>query len=270
MKNLTKLFIAVLACAFFFGACEKEGQFKPGKKIVSIVETDGDYSVQTNYTWDGNKLARVDSKTNSTMYSDSYTEYFTYDKKNRISTVTTDYGETWKYIYEDYKLKRIDIYDGTDYDGSYYFEHNGSKITRIIFTENDKKSAKIGKVNPLNGLLPNNVLENLQKVTNKKGSTVIYLTWDGDNISSVTYDEFYDSFTYDSKKNPLCGLNDPEAIGVSEQILTSKNNMLTNTYNYDFSWGPQSGTLSYSYTYDGKYPVECRCSSGAITRYTYK
>ena len=99
--------------------------------------------------------------------------------------------------------------------------------------------------------------------TQKSAGDVIYtealaITWDGDNIKEVTSTagdgtECRWSYSYDSKSNPYCNFWTKE--GIEADLLAmmgSRNNVLSSLM---YRNGVLVEEYSYSYRYDGAYPV---------------
>lgn len=271
MKKILYIF-AVVALVATFTSCKKDGVYKPGKKIARIyneisgnVDNAMSKTLASSWTWDGNKLARIDHfYTNGNLY---YSEVFTYDGRKLVQVDDYTYGEKIIYTYDGSKLVQGEYYDDGNLETIITIEHDGSKVSAIEMLDLSKKQDR--HLNPLTGILPQDIVDQISmysenlEMPQPKGSAVTRyeFTWDGKNISQYviivgglrqTYE-----LSYDSHRNPFCnflGLNGMN-YGVGE--YASRNNVLNIVYT--FQGGGESGTgrATYNYEYNGDYPTLC-------------
>lgn len=233
----------------------------PKKKITQIVDnavtTVAGQSVSTSVTqkwvWGGSVLSNIDyfDQNNQNYLS----MFFTYDKDERISEITTTTHESFKYTYEGKYLNKIECYREEMLIRTYVFNRDGKKITEVISTNPSKSSVGL-EANPFMFFLPESAAEAIVKSSSKANDgTVTYkITWDGKNVSEVSADinnqtQSY-KWKYDNKINPFAGLLNPTLYAYSEML--SQNNVVEETENL----GNGSRTISFTYEYDGKYPVK--------------
>lgn len=198
---------------------------------------------------------------------------FEYEDK-QLKTVKFSYDDrSMEFTYNvDNKVTACNCYGDGKLEVTYTFTHDGSKISKIVYTryDNDKKSMKSGKAHSLlSYIMPGTKLgENvdrrlLTKAAKGKGNYTVTINfeWDGDNVSKARieeasedgeyYRETYE-YTYDTMSNPYyCSLYhiiDEEVIGLCENNVTK----------VTWEGGDEEVTYKYKYTYtnDGNFPVQ--------------
>jgi hypothetical protein len=286
MQKLNKVVTMVMMGMVIFSmtCCHKEGVYNPSKKISKIYyqTSTGVKTLSQTWSWEKNKLVRID-------YSGGSFITLEYDK-SRLSKITYSGGAYQEFEYDGSKLTAINEYTANRlFDGSYSFEHDGSKISEMTYEEyyDASKSKAIEAsdkslmASTLRFILPVPLSDDNSLPTQKIRKAGVYryvvtFTWKGGNVESIT-ESSTDSqvastttYTYDKKKNPYCdALMD---IGVSS---LSKNNILSVRYSNSVS------NYAYSYTYDGNVPTErngvytystgtSMNSSTSVTYYEYK
>ena len=305
MKKTTILAMALaMLCAF--SACKKEGVFNPKEKLSAIYRS-REYTVTSEYNsyrnlpkylaekwnWDGKKLASINyyyyDWVNDTTFTTKldYTLEMTYDGK-RLESISEPGGSVKvKFVYDGRKLEKVVLEDNGAEFTMIEVSYDGKKIDKLTFREmGDKKGfSAFDKMRGtlLRLMLPDMTLADrvdyqLTKAV-KEGAkdgndaVVVYLTWDGDNVSKITTNgrEQEITFTYDNKKNPgygFCGMLVVESyidqIDFGLSYLNANNiTSITSKYKeYDYDengnmtdaeW--RTRTQDFSYTYDGKWPV---------------
>jgi flagellar hook assembly protein FlgD len=278
MKKVS-LFLAAIAIVCTFSACQKEGVYHPGKKIIKIYEQPGGQSKELTekWTWDGKNLSKISNGTNS------YYRKFTYEK-DRIKKITWHDGESFVFSYDGNFIKKMEYLGAAgELFSRYNFKYTKDKITTLTIEDyDDDAKNKKDKAATLRLFLPIQTVEYIvnraQSASSTKGEThitTIEYQWDGDNVKQETLtriEENYSftretTYTYDKKKNPFYNF--------FEQSVTSKNNtMSSETFVTEISGTTTtSGTYTYEYdiTYDGNWPTEIleMYRSGSYTkRYT--
>ena len=268
MKNTFRLIVVVAIGAMLFTSCKKEveGRYTPKQKL-SVIRTanlnnDGSESFVSvsTFHWDGKLLSDIET-TNGTTGNGLTKCSFTYDSKKRVEKITaeSDVISIYKLVYNDKDLVKVEGYfDSGTVTDEYLFTKTDGKVTEITHTSFDKSSKK-GNFEPLRYFFPEQIvtaMEMASSVADKADRDVTKLTWDGDNIIktelAVSMVTVTTDYTYDDKVNPLKGLykNNLES---SQEIIYSANNILTCVKNI-----PLMGTVTstYTYEYDGKYPVK--------------
>lgn len=271
MKNFYLVF-AVAMLAFIFVSCHKEGQFKPKEQIDRVLYSSSSTTkyMSQSWTWDGKKLSKIDHY--SSNGSLSWTEYITYDDKNRISRVD-DYGynESVEYKYDGKNLKSVDYFDEGKLEKTINVTYDGKKISRLeLVNYQTNKTTEAKHLNSLFAGIENKINERFEnaKSNHFKATTVnnetIYvdIVWDGDNIAKTTFTltrgGTYDSgeilynvlytynvesvYTYDKNINPKYGLRNlycvTEAFDDNSETMScfSKNNLtsLSNRWNESY------------------------------------
>jgi len=285
MKKVLVL-LAAAATLMAVTSCQKEGVYNPKEKIVKIqksalISTKEDYNDQVRvvasdtidkyvaeeWVWDGKLLTNIKNYewnrlTESAAYA--YTMNFSYDGK---LLTTIKYGsEIVTYNYVDNNITKIDIYDRADLRRTLDITHDGKKIVKIVMTtyfDDDNPSALSKYV--ISSLLPGkNTAQALLDNKASKGTATyvqtIDFTYDGKNVSKMVMTApdnrtMTTEFTYDKNKNPFKGcfalaITDEGTFCLNENnILTEKSTLSVNGVQSD----PQ--TTTYTYEYDGKYPV---------------
>jgi len=259
MKKLVCI-LAIGALVLGFSSCKKEGQYMPKKKITQIVDnsviTVAGQSVtnttKQNWVWGGSVLSNIDYFDNAD--NNVLSVFFNYDSDNRISEITTTSHESFKYTYEGKYLNKIEYYRNENFICTYVFSRDNKKIIEVILS-NPTKSAITMDVNPFMFILPESAAKSIAKTSAKAndGTITFKITWDGKNVTEVSAEingktQSY-KWSYDNKINPFAGLLIPAMYSYSEQL--SQNNVIEEIEN--LGNGPK--TTTYTYEYEGKYPV---------------
>ena len=269
IKVITVVALVAVMSAGMFSACKKDGVYNPKKKISKIYEQNdnGEKELSETWTWDGNKLARID-------YANGNFNVFEYEK-DRLINITDRNGNYQKYVYDGSKIDKIQEWskDGSVLYMEYKFEYKGNKISKITtessidFGDFDdmymETSSKSQKSNALRFVLPEQIadiasteLKNNLKSQKALGtiSITMELTWKGNNIEKATLTNstlnipISTQFTYDNKSNPMYGFLTGETVGT-----TSKNNPKKVTITIA---GMPMAEQNYSYEYDGNFPTK--------------
>ena len=279
-RNLLIAAIALLAVAFV--SCQKDGVYKPKKRIskvynewktTRVVATANDTTTSADsvapyicqeWTWGKKTLTSI-------IYKEydgdgSWSINYSYDDKNRISVCSSG-DEKAEYTYgDDNMLQSIKFTDDSDdvtvlkiaYDGKV----PASITTEYTFT-NDKKLSNFAK-----SVIPSYICAAIEadklhlKSTTVTRSMTSVFEWDGENISRVVTtdvdnDKSTTTYEYDDKLNPFRGmyanLYDEEP---SYDIIYSKNNVTKITDSYVWDNTTYTDEAEFSYEYDGKLPIK--------------
>jgi len=275
-RNLLIAAIALLAVAFV--SCQKDGVYKPKKKIAKIynewttttVTTDSDGSKTVTYvqnpfvaeewTWGDKTLTSLmhkdkDGKVTSTVN-------YTYDDKNRIAGCTCG-NDKAEYVYnDDKKLQSIKITDTNDPDYSIVIEITyADKLPASVKTVRSYTLKKLSAFEK--SVIPSCISDAIDADQMHSKATVsstynTTIEWDGKNISQVvtTGEKDYKytaTFEYDAKLNPYKGMYVDFEDNNFEDAY-SKNNVLKETVVIANGIGTSTDVTEYAYEYDGKMP----------------
>ena len=302
-KKMKKIFLFLAVAALMsLTACQKDGVYKPGKKLAEMQSNynGGAYTTEMLFHWDGKKLTSI-----TIPDADGDIEVvMTYDGKQLVemcaSTVETEDGANitneMKVLFE-YdgrrlcKVSEIEAYTVTvmgqtiysECDTAVYnVEHDGKHISKIIDTEdadwNDMANSKFHKL-VLNMLMPKNVANHVlaqEKRAAKSSAQYVYTisyTWDGDNVSSAVANStmMVDGAVVNGETQTTNYTYDNKKnplhgfmMDFESVLCWSENNVLTETEVY----GSRTNTASYTYEYEGKYPTLCICTETHEGGYT--
>jgi len=293
MKKTIKFVAMLLVGVLMFASCQKEGQYLPKKKItridhVATMDISGTPTTIVNeyetWEWSGKLLTKI------TYYrsNDEVVGFITpqYDSKKRIESFHSEMESTiFDYVvtYDGKNLMKITCYDSNnELVSEYQFTKEDGQVMTITYETFNEEVAKCDKVNPVNLILPSEVVENLQPSKGKRVN-VNTLTWDGKNLASMktvvdgdetSYIEY--TWTYDNCINPKQGLFSQP--GFAEFFkLYSANNALTNkvvTHSNNLNLTIDS---EYAYEYEDEYPVKQTWTATSMgleinhtTTYTYQ
>lgn len=284
--------IALLAVAFV--SCQKDGVYKPKKKIAKITrsweevdaysdatgnhedKTKADSWVCEEWAW-GDKT--VESRTIRqrflTLTGVTYPSMkvtYTYDDKNRITGAQyNDYKIEYTYN-DDKKFSKITVNDGANLESTVEINYDGKKVNSLKVTRYypAKKSATA-----LAMVLPSQIVDvvcndNEEEVVAKDARTVttdVTIEWDGKNIVETVAKSSDDitittTYEYDGKLNPYAGFYCGSEVGAE---MYSKNNVIKTTSKKSYVRGNATITEEtvedVEYEYDGKCPSTVKTTS---------
>ena len=280
MKKLSVFLSTILAIAIAisFTSCEDPaGVYKPEKKIAKVYEQEvgePEYLSQ-EWTWDGNKVASI-----SYYYDGEFggKDEFTYDG-DRVEKIRDNYGYYAEYEYNDKQYEKIEYYNPTnELLAEITFQYDGKKISVITLKSYvvDKNVIKMVERGFIGKMLPK---EGMKVVAEKmadqsKETTVMSLSYDGDNISSLTTGSNVFSYSdYDTYSNIWFNFFRFSAYeaDANSQIF-SKNN----PGKVVSQMGSINIPTTFIYTYDGNVPATIQAnttfmgtSSAKTTRFVY-
>jgi hypothetical protein len=270
--------ILAIAIAISFTSCEDPaGVYKPEKKIAKVYEQEvgePEYLSQ-EWTWDGNKVASI-----SYYYDGEFggKDEFTYDG-DRVEKIRDNYGYYAEYEYNDKQYEKIEYYNPTnELLAEITFQYDGKKISVITLKSYvvDKNVIKMVERGFIGKMLPK---EGMKVVAEKmadqsKETTVMSLSYDGDNISSLTTGSNVFSYSdYDTYSNIWFNFFPFSAYeaDANSQIF-SKNN----PGKVVSQMGSINIPTTFIYTYDGNVPATIQAnttfmgtSSAKTTRFVY-
>ncbi|MCQ2271727.1 MAG: hypothetical protein MJZ72_02925 [Bacteroidales bacterium] len=288
MKKIL-LFLIAVAMVMTFGSCHKEGKYSPSKKISKIYREsgyDGYFSgryLSESWNWNKNQLQSIYH--HSSDGSISYTEDFTYTK-GRISRVDHRYpSSSMSYYYSEFtydggKLSRMADYYNGQLESEFSFTYKNGKISTMNVTNyysyyDKSETMPMVKSSFLSLIIPelsDKIIENLYRLSNKSkgGNTYTYsIEWKGDNISKIKGadgDEWAEiELTYDNKKNPFYGFLNSDF----DEECFSKNNITRETWTEYDEGEMYNYSDTYTYTYDGNWPISKRYQYGDEYGTTY-
>ena len=296
-RNLLIAAIALLAVAFV--SCQKDGVYKPKKKIAKITcnweeKTSYDTTkvndyVSEEFIWGKKTIEkRIHSfrKFNYVTNTESFPtiEYtYSYDDKNRLIGIQ-DGDFKAEYIYNDDKrLSNINVYDGTDTASTIELGYEDKHVSSMKITEyyysyySNKSQAALAMILPshmISVIYPEEI--NCGEIVPKDASTEVTdvtFEWDGKNISRMVSksDKITTTATYeyDGKINPFAGFYSDESISYA---MFSKNNVTkitsTRTIVASTLTSKEETTEDIVYEYDGNVPISAKTTSVTNTEMT--
>lgn len=265
MKTIRTLFIAFTACmvAFAFNSCQKDGVYKPKKKISKIYtsEDGGDRILQETWKWDGKVLTAI------VLNDDDVTINFNYDKKQLESLTAGD--ERIIYSYEGKLLESITWMSDNEEVASYTFKHDGKFITGVdaVIDNGFMKNSRLLDV-AFRGIDPTiaetQVAQFKACQAEAKGLYKYSDVYEYDHKNLVTLkrhdnnnNDFTYTYTYSDNLNPFYHLLTPEGLGDDVTGYGLSKNAVA-SYHYEDTY-ISTRVIDMEVTFpklDGKYPVE--------------
>ena len=281
-KNRFILFIVMaIAVQISFTSCQKEGVFRPDKKISAIYES-------TEYTYEGDDLGSTPKTLTErwiwgkkdlekiVLYSgntESGTLNFSYDKGQltEMTSSSSSFSSSAKLHYKNSKLTRIETFLGSiPVSVVEILERNNGKITKMsislgsMYLKTTSNEVDILKrqmsiisrfffTDKIGDQFSKMITEN-SKSENLGEPVEINLTYSGDNVtvSKIVTSETH--FQHDNKNNPFYNaLGGTEGAGYNSSMF-SKNNITKITIRYL----PENNIEeeNFEYKYDGDWPIE--------------
>ena len=292
-KTLTILAIACIA--FVFTGCQKDGVYNPSKKISKIyyTSTSGNKSLQEIWTWNGKLLDRIDFYSGGTV---SYSYNFTYDG-NRLTRMNNyANNRSVEYKYDGSHLSETNVFYSGSLEYIYKFSYKSGKLETMTCTSTGKGSNEKMEINPLTfvfGPEISQAIEKTQKIlaakNNRKStySETYKFTWENGEISKCVvsyqedgdYEEITTIFTYDKKKNPFSGAFVNFYIEENvEDGCFSKHNIIKMDCTEMEDGEIENWTITYDYSYNkSNYPISRRSTeidggqsyTGGLYEYEY-
>ena len=204
------LLLAALMFTATFSSClkDKEGEYKPKEQISRVFRDYGEgdgKELKEVWNWDKKMLTSIDH------YSDGYlswTEDFTYNKKNQLERVDC-YAEreTVEYLYDGNKLNKSTYYYKGSIEEEYTFKYDGNKISEIEIFYMDKSKGEKRLLNeghnPIKMMLDENSYQEVNKFIAKKEASRYIITmkleWEKNNVSKMTLEAGTERLVYDFK-----------------------------------------------------------------------
>ena len=278
------LLLGVLLLASATSCKKDDGVYSPSKKIQKVYHSSTimDKTLYQVWNWDGKLLASIDyySYNSDTVV---WTERFTYDG-NRLSRVD-NIQECTVYEYDGKHLKSAHHYYHDDLDITTVFEYKDGKLDKatVTYLHGYKKSeaSHLGSsVLPF----PSEYTAIIEKcnaklaIGNEQKSEYVLtyqFSWDGDNVVKIiaTYDGGTTSVAlqYDNKNNPLKGFMDLWSWELDEleegDNYVSKNNVTNMTFTYSDG---DTEVSSFIYQYDSNNYPTMRTTQYPDAQYQYQ
>lgn len=290
MKKITLLLMMSMLLVTF-SSCKKEGVYNPKEKISKIYEDYG-YSKMLSeiWEWDKKQLKRIDHCYDGLV---EWTEDFSYNEKGQIARVDCYEDEEYAiYQYDGKKLSKVSYYYEGELESEYIIKHNGKKISEIemklfyIDWKGRSNSRLMSEgYNPIKMLLSENAYASVRKISNDYAeisrwqdptplSFTIKLEWEKDNVSkietAVSGLRVSIEYAYDNKSNPFANFFSIYFEDVLDYNSLSKNNVTEIRYTEIEDGYTDVEVERYSYSYDGKFPVEKRDDYSNIYYYEYE
>lgn len=273
------LLLAALMFTATFSSClkDKEGEYKPKEQISRVFRDYGEgdgKELKEVWNWDKKMLTSIDH------YSDGYlswTEDFTYNKKNQLERVDCYADrETVEYLYDGNKLNKSTYYYKGSIEEEYTFKYDGNKISEIEIFYMDKSKGEKRLLNeghnPIKMMLDENSYQEVNKFIAKKEASRYIITmkleWEKNNVSKMTLEAGTErlvfDFKHDDKINPYKNFFDLYTFYSEEwndvELSFSKNNVTETRATYTDEGESETEITKYSYTYDGKVPTVQRAT----------
>ena len=278
------LLLGVLLLASATSCKKDDGVYSPSKKIQKVYHSSTimDKTLYQVWNWDGKLLASIDyySYNSDTVV---WTERFTYDG-NRLSRVD-NIQESTVYEYDGKHLKSANHYYHDDLDITTVFEYKDGKLDKatVTYLHGYKKSeaSHLGSsVLPF----PSELTAIIDKcnaklaIGNEQKSEYVLtyqFSWDGDNVVKIvaTYDGGTSSVAlqYDNKNNPLKGFMDLWSWELDEleegDNYVSKNNVTNMTFTYSDG---DTEVSTFIYQYDSNNYPTMRTTQYPDAQYQYQ
>ena len=186
-----------------------------------------DKELRERWTWDGDKILSIENY--SELIYDNVSYNFYYNEENIVSEIIApDIDERVVFTYNNNQISTME----------FYFENVLSNTWELFYTNN-----KITQVNATDTPFH------------------ITITWNGNNISKLTYSDTYDEaellYTYDNKRNPYHDFDALLALSLVKEgevalALMSANNITSYTIQMD---GILEETHNFTYQYQDNYPT---------------
>ena len=277
--KITKTLCIVLGIllAASFTSCQKEnnkaGVYAPKKKIQQVYYS-ADHLDKTPFEhleWNGDKLNSITHYMDMGFKSDNWVEFFTYDD-NRLTRVDNyTNSEYITYEYDGNHLKSATVFYRNAIACTWAISYEENHINKMVgtFYEYYYKDDATPHLNPLSHVLPQNIYQKVEKhqrqmeeQRHQKGNytLVLLLSWTDDNISKliITGDGEYAEIQmqYDDKNCPwygfMGGLEDYLVNYTSGHTGFTKHNITSMVV----TEGQYVDTVCFAYQYDSdKYPV---------------
>lgn len=247
-------------------SCTKEGVYTPKKKIQRVYysSTYTDKYLSQSWDWDGKLLEAINHYSGGNL---SWTENFSYDG-NRLVRID-DYlsSEYITYAYDGKQLKSADYYYKGNLELSTAYTYANGKLSKMVITEyGSKKSEKDRRLQNMNMPFQSEVVEVVSKFMAKAAASrmekdfyivSLQFTWDGDNVSKMIENEDGIMRTvtlqYDTKINPLKGFHNLFSDVDGDFLNWSKNNV---TKMIVARSGEDNHVITFTYQYNSDdYPT---------------
>lgn len=260
-RRLLNIFGLMMAMSLSFTACTPEDDLDDndngsggvgGKKIAKIGTFDWenryeDYTIKytwgsyygQGFKWSGKKL-------------NQYSQWEINENGAMVEEILP-----FNFVYGDNgKLTEVSYADGDGQD-NYYISYTGNNVSEIYNTYTGDNGSYSGWRKWQYSYSSDGKMQSATVSHSDGGITTYNITWAGDNVIMVQ--RLYDgtrtyNYTYDSKVSPYTTL--PTAMVLimygDDFEMLSANNMIMKTYQDSEGY---SYSTSYTYTYEGNYPV---------------
>lgn len=262
--------VVVLLAVFVLASivsCKKEGVYSPSKKIQRVYASSfyASKHLTESWDWDDNLVESIDHYyATGTLYR---TENFTYDG-NRLTRVDDYAGSCYTtYEYDGSHLKSSNFYRRNNLEIAASYTYSGNKLSQMVITyynyvKNGEPefaylpfSAELNKA--IDKCFAKVSADNMEK---RVMNLTLQFTWDGENISKIVSKEDASTVTiglqYDNKKNPLQGFHCLKSEMTDEYNpagIHSKNNITAMVIYYSSG---SNDVITYTYQYDSDgYPL---------------
>lgn len=275
MKRTVKILLMLLMIAGTapMTSCQKDktGVYTPKKRIQRIYLS-SDYLDKTpfqHWEWNDDKLNTITHYSESGYKGANWIEYFTYDGNRIIRVDNYTNSEYITYEYDGNHLKSATVYFRNSIVCTWTASYDGDHINKLTGTIYEPFFKENLHLDPLSHLLPPTVCDNVVKCEQQMAqqrhqqetfTLVLLLTWTDDNISNIVFTgegEYVDfQLQYDDKNCPwynfMGGLEDYLLNFTTGHTGFTKHNITSMIV----TEGDYSDTLRFAYQYDSdKYPI---------------
>ncbi len=275
MKRTVKflLMLLIIAGTAPMTSCQKDktGVYTPKKKIQRIYLS-SDYLDKTpfqHWEWNDDKLNTITHYSESGYKGANWIEYFTYDGNRIIRVDNYTNSEYITYEYDGNHLKSATVYFRNSIVCTWTASYDGDHINKLTGTIYEPFFKENLHLDPLSHLLPPTVCDNVVKCEQQMAqerhqqetfTLVLLLTWTDDNISNIVFTgegDYVDfQLQYDDKNCPwynfMGGLEDYLLNFTTGHTGFTKHNITSMIV----TEGDYSDTLRFAYQYDSdKYPI---------------
>lgn len=285
VTRIYRMAICLITIGFFLVSCQKEGQYSPKGKIqrvyyswdsstswydavsdqwVTYRDSTGKKLQQVWY-WEGKLLQQIDHFQGN---EHAFSQYFFYDKKNRLSKITEE-GCEMVLTYSGNVLDHINVFEHDRLGMTIDFIREGDRVVEMdVFEYISQMPQFVSRM--LEPVMPVRLMESMevgQRAAGTRGTafTKVELEWEKNNVARVTFSGTENQtpqvieYKYDNKKNPYHGLWDVFLAenGEGMRLVWSENNIVKMT-SYAASSPEQCEVKEFQYEYVGKCPVSRR------------
>ena len=263
------LMLLVVAGITTLTSCQKDkiGVYSPKKKVQQMYYSSGYYDKAPfmHMEWNGDKLNSITHYMDYGFKGETWMEQFTYDGNRVIRVDNYTNSEYITYEYDGKHLKSATVYYRNAIVCTWAVTYDGDNIGKLTgtFYDSYNSDGTMLHLNPLSHLLPLNVCEAVVKQEQQMAkqqrqkdtyTLVLLLTWTDNNLSKLVFTgegDYIDmQLQYDDKNCPFYGF-----MGCLEDYLVNFLEGHTgftkhNVTSVILTEGHDVDTICYAYQYD--------------------